>query len=249
MPELLTSSHDPEAAEVLRVDGIEVGYGGGPPIVRGVGISAHRGLVTVIVGLNGAGKSTLLKAVAGVLNPTAGRVLLQGTDVTHKRPEALIRLGISYVPQVANVFPSLTVSENLEMGGYILRTGVKEKIEEVCELFPDLKPVLKRPARTLSGGQRHMLAVARGLMVKPVVLLLDEPTAGLAPLVEEAVWQRVQAVAQTGVALVVVDQNVRRALSHADWGYVMALGRNLTDGPGRQLRDSDDVGNLYATGQ
>lgn len=237
------SSRDNEL--VLSVENMSVGYGG-LPIVQDVSLGAGKGQITVIVGLNGAGKSTLLKAIAGVLKPSAGRVLLNGADVTGGRPENLLRKGISYVPQVANVFPSLSVRENLEMGGYILRNGVREKIDELCGLFPDLAPALKQPARTLSGGQRHMLAVARGLMVRPEALLLDEPTAGLAPRFEEAVWERIVTVSRTGVALLVVDQNVRRALSHADWGYVLATGRKLTEGPGRDLLQSDDVGNLYS---
>jgi branched-chain amino acid transport system ATP-binding protein len=149
------------------------------------------------------------------------------------------------VPQVENVFPSLSVHENLEMGGYILRKGLRAKIAEVTELFPDLKGALRRPARTLSGGQRHMLAVARGMMVEPKVLLLDEPTAGLAPKVEAIVWDRIIDIRKTGVALVVVDQNVRRALANADWAYVMSLGRNLAEGSGDDLLKSDDVGGLY----
>lgn len=231
---------------VLVVEKLKAGYGG-PPIIEDVDLKAHAGRITVIVGLNGAGKSTLLRAIAGTLQISGGQVKLNGADVTGRPPEDLLRAGISYVPQVENVFPSLSVRENLEMGGYIIpRSQVRSKISEICELFPDLKDALKRPARSLSGGQRHMLAVARGLMVKPAVLLLDEPTAGLAPRVEVSVWESIQAITTTGVAMVVVDQNVRRALSHADWGYVMSLGRNLTDGPGHELLQSDDVGGLYS---
>src|SRR5579884_153126 len=236
---------DHDADPTLSIDRVSVGYGG-LPIVQDVSIQALRARITVLVGLNGAGKSTLLKAIAGVLKPSSGRVLLNGEDITGKAPEVVLRKGVSYVPQVANVFPSLTVRENLEMGGYILRSGLKEKIENLCELFPDLKATLKQPAKNLSGGQRHMVAAARGLMVDPVALLLDEPTAGLAPRFEEAVWERIVIVARTGVALLVVDQNVRRALSHADWGYVLATGRKLTEGPGHKLLESDDVGNLYS---
>ncbi len=234
------------ADALLEVRKLSAGYGG-PPIVIDVDLRAKAGEITVIVGLNGAGKSTLLRAIAGVLAVSSGSVVLNGTDVTGRHSEELLKVGISYVPQVDNVFPSLSVRENLEMGGYILRSRaeLKAKIEEICHLFPDLKGALRRPARTLSGGQRHMLAVARGLMVKPAVLLLDEPTAGLAPKVESTVWENIEAIRATSVALVVVDQNVRRALSHADWAYVMSLGRNLADGPGEELLGSDDVGGLY----
>lgn len=230
---------------ILHVRDLTAGYTK-VPTIEGVNMTARSGEVTVIVGLNGAGKSTLLKAIAGVIKQSGGQVLLDGADVSGKVPEALLRCGIAYVPQVGNVFPSLTVHENLKMGGYILKSGVQEKIEEVCDLFPDLKSALKRKAKTLSGGQRHMLAVARGLMVKPLALLLDEPTTGLSPKFEEALWERVLAIRETGTALVVVDQNVRRALGHADWGYVMALGRNLASGSGTDLLHSDEVGNLYA---
>ena len=231
---------------VLEVKDLSAGYGG-PPIVVGIDLRAKARAITVIVGLNGAGKSTLLRAIAGVLHLSAGKVLLNGTDVTGKPPEGLLRAGISYVPQVDNVFPSLSVRENLEMGGYILpRSEMKTKVREICDLFPDLSSALRRPARTLSGGQRHMLAVARGLMVKPALLLLDEPTAGLAPKVEATVWENIETIRTTGVALLVVDQNVRRALSHADWAYVMSLGRNLAEGPGKDLLKSDDVGGLYS---
>lgn len=229
---------------ILEVRDLHAGYGG-PPIVQGASLSAVGGRVTAIVGLNGAGKSTMLKAVAGELSVAKGEVLLEGVNVVGQPPEELLRRGMSYVPQVKNVFPSLSVKENLEMGGFILSKGVKGRIDEMCDLFPDLRMALKRPARTLSGGQRHMLAVARGMMVDPRVLLLDEPTAGLAPKVEVSVWERILAARATGVALVVVDQNVRRALANADLGVVMAMGRNVKEGPGSALLHSDDLGGLY----
>lgn len=232
------------AEPILIASDVSAGYGG-PPVVQGAHLRAASGQITVIVGLNGAGKSTLLKALAGELRIEGGQVLLEGKNIASDPPEVRLRKGVSYVPQVQNVFPSMSVRENLEMGGYILRTGVAQRINDVCDLFPDLAAALKRPAHTLSGGQQHMLAVARGLMVDPRVLLLDEPTSGLAPLVEASVWERILAVRQMNVALVVVDQNVRRALSHADWGYVMALGRNLADGAGADLLKTDDVGGLY----
>jgi ABC-type branched-subunit amino acid transport system ATPase component len=230
----------------LRIRDLTAGYGPVPTIMD-ISIRAKASQVTALVGLNGAGKSTVLKAVAGVIKSTGGEVQLAGENVLNRSPEKLLRLGISYVPQVDNVFPSLTVRENLEMGGYILRSGVAEKISEVIDLFPDLKDAMGRPARTLSGGQRIMLAVARGLMVQPSVLLLDEPTAGLAPRFESAVWARIMAVRATGVALVVVDQNVRRALSNADWGYVLAMGRNHAEGPGLELLESGDLKSLLGT--
>jgi ABC-type branched-subunit amino acid transport system ATPase component len=231
---------------VLEVRSLTAGYGP-VPILHGVDLEVRASAITVVVGLNGAGKSTLLKAVLGLITSTHGDVLLEGVSVLGKPPEVLVRMGVSYVPQVANVFPTMTVRENLEMGGIILRSGVNDKIAELCEMFPDLAGSLKRRASTLSGGQRHMLAVARALMVSPKVLLLDEPTVGLAPIAERALWERIKAIRETGVAVLVVDQNVRRALGNSNWGYVLSMGRNLVDGPGHELLASDDVGNLYSS--
>lgn len=229
---------------VLRAIGITAGYGG-EPILQEVSFEAYRGKLVAIVGPNGAGKSTLMKVVGGVIRPSQGRVLLREGDVTGLPSETLLRKGISYVPQVDNVFESLTVMENLEMGGYARRGGLAEKVEQLCEMFPDLKPALKRPARTLSGGQRTMLAIARGLMLDPTVLLLDEPTAGLAPRFVDKVWDEIRKVRQLDVAVVVVEQNTRRTLSQADWAYVMVLGRNRLEGTGGQLLEDPEVIDLY----
>ena len=240
MPEVLA----PADAAILDVQGITAGYGGAP-IISDVSLRAARGKLTALVGPNGAGKSTFIKVVAGLIQPTAGRVTLDGTDVTGVPAQLLVRRGISYVPQVSNVFPTLTVLENLEMGAYTRRHGVKQKIDELCGMFPDLHPALKRQARTLSGGQRTMLAIARGLMLDPHVLILDEPTAGLAPKFIDAVWAQVLTVRQLNVAVLIVEQNTRRTLTHADWAYVMVLGRNALGGTGKQLLDDPEVVNLY----
>ena len=229
---------------VLEARGITAGYGG-PPIISDVSISVHAGKITAIVGPNGAGKSTLLKALAGVLYPTSGQVTIGGTVVKHMPPEKLVRLGLAYVPQVANVFPELTVRENLEMGGYCRKSGTAERIDELCTLFPDLGQALRRRAGTLSGGQRNMLAMARGLMLDPIVMLLDEPSAGLSPFFQSMLWEQIQSVAATGVGICVVEQNTRRTLRHADWGYVLVLGVNRLDGPASQLLNDEEVVNLY----
>jgi ABC-type branched-subunit amino acid transport system ATPase component len=231
-------------APVLRVVGVTAGYGG-EPIIEGVSIKAERGTITAIVGPNGAGKSTLLKAVAGLIRPTTGQVLVDGKDITGQPPERVIRHGIAYVPQVDNVFPDLTVRENLDMGGYIRRSGVRERIEELLELFADLKSAAHRHASTLSGGQRTMLAVARGLMVDPAILVLDEPSVGLSPRFQALIWERIEQIRATNVAILIVEQNTRETLRHAQWAYVLVLGKNRLEGPGRTLLEDPEVVNLY----
>jgi len=235
----------PAAAEAaLEVRGLTAGYGG-PPIIDQVSVKANRGGITAIVGPNGAGKSTLLKAVAGLIRPAAGRIFVEGQEVTGSPPEKLVRKGIAYVPQVSNVFPDLTVHENLEMGGYSRRNGVPQRIEELYALFPDLRESSGRHASTLSGGQRTMLALARGLMVDPAVLILDEPSAGLSPKFQGLIWERIEQVKATNVAVLIVEQNTRETLRHAKWAYVLVLGQNRLEGPGPELLTNDEVINLY----
>jgi branched-chain amino acid transport system ATP-binding protein len=231
-------------ANVLEVVGLTAGYGG-PPVIEGVSIGASRGAITAIVGPNGAGKSTLLKAIAGLIRPTAGSVKVSGVDVTGLPAEKLVRKGVAYVPQVANVFPELTIRENLDMGGYSRRAGVRERIEQLFKLFPDLAASSHRKANTLSGGQRTMLALARGLMVDPAVLILDEPSAGLAPKFQGLIWERIEEIKATNVAVLVIEQNTRETLRHAQWAYVLVLGQNRLEGPGQKLLDDEEVVNLY----
>ena len=228
----------------LRIQGLTAGYGG-PPIIDQVSIEARRGAITAIVGPNGAGKSTLLKAVAGLIRPTAGKVFVEGKDVTGQPAERLVRRGIAYVPQVENVFPDLTIRENLDMGGYARKSGVKERIEQLFALFPDLKASAHRRASTLSGGQRTMLALARGLMVDPAVLILDEPSAGLSPKFQGLIWERIEQIRATNVAVLIVEQNTRETLRHAQWAYVLVLGRNRLEGTGHDLLEDNEVVNLY----
>jgi branched-chain amino acid transport system ATP-binding protein len=234
------------SAPLLQVESLSVGYGG-QPIVNDVNLRALPSQITAIVGLNGAGKSTLLKGISGILRPSSGRILLDGLPVENTPPERMIRLGMSYVPQLRNVFGTLTVHENLEMGAYIRRGNPKQRMDEVLSLFPDLVPAIRRPARTLSGGQSHMLAIARALMVDPKVLLLDEPMAGLSIQAERSVRERIQVVNRAGVAVLLVDQNVRAALKSAHWAYVLAMGRNAAEGPGATLLETDLIGNLFTT--
>jgi len=238
------STVNEESPVVLRVTNLTAGYGG-PPIIDQVSLEVKKGKIAAIVGPNGAGKSTLLKAIMGVIKVSSGEVLLLGKDCTNMAPEKLVRHKLAYVPQVANTFPDLTVRENLEMGGYTRRHGVPERIEELCDLFPDLRKSLRRKAGALSGGQRSMLAMARGLMLDPEVMLLDEPSAGLSPLLQKALWEQIEAVAAIGVGICVVEQNTRRSLRHADWGYVLVLGKNRLDGPAEKLLHDQEVIDLY----
>jgi branched-chain amino acid transport system ATP-binding protein len=231
----------------LVINDLTAGYGG-PPIIEGICLEARPGAITAIVGPNGAGKSTLMKAIAGVIRPSAGEIKVCGQVTTGLAADRLVRKGMAYIPQVANVFPSLTVIENLEMGAYTRKSGVRARIEELYELFPDLRSAARRPARTLSGGQRNMLAMARGLMSDPQVLLVDEPTAGMAPKFEAAVWEHITQIRQTGVAVVVVEQNTRRTLTHADWAYVLVLGKNRLSGSPAQLLSDEEVVALYIGG-
>jgi branched-chain amino acid transport system ATP-binding protein len=225
-------------SEVLRLDHVTVGYGM-VPVNRDVSLSADAGAITVLIGPNGAGKSTLLKATAGLLRPSAGQVVLEGRDVSGWRPHRIVRAGMGYVPQVSNVFPSLSVTENLEMGAYVRPAGTRERMEEVLEMFPDLRQAARQRAGALSGGQRTMLAMARALMLDPRVLLLDEPTGGLAPMYIDRVWDKTVAIARGGTSVVVVEQNVDLALEHADHVYILIAGRNFIDGPAAEVARMD----------
>ena len=233
-----------EDVEAIRLETAAARLGG-RTIWRDVDLSVGAGEFVAVLGPNGAGKSTLLKAIAGLIRPTAGRVFVEGSEVTGQPAERLVRRGLAYVPQVANVFPDLTIRENLEMGGYSRKAGVRERIEQLFKLFPDLKGSAHRQANTLSGGQRTMLALARGLMVDPAVLILDEPSAGLAPRFQGAIWERIEEIRATNVAVLVIEQNTRETLRHAQWAYVLVLGQNRLEGPGHDLLNDDDVVDLY----
>lgn len=229
---------------ILEVEGVEGGYGHAK-ILNSVSLKLEVGQLVSVVGPNGAGKSTLMKAIFGLIRVTAGRVLLNGKNITNTQPEELVKLGMAYVPQNNNVFPSLSVLENLEMGAYIRRDNYRGRIEEMFTLFPDLRDSRTRPAGQLSGGQRNMLAMARALMLDTRVLLLDEPTAGLAPKVTLSVWEQIISIRDSGVAVLVVEQNTRMALERSDYGYILVTGRNRFEGPGSELIESKEVANLY----
>lgn len=238
------TSNAPNTPTALEVQGIEAGYGHAK-ILNGVSLKLATRQIVSVVGPNGAGKSTLMKAIFGLLRVTTGRVILEGNDITNVMPENLVKRGMAYVPQINNVFPSLSVLENLEMGAYTRKDNYHPRLDEIFVLFPDLRDSRQRPAGQLSGGQRNMLAMARALMLDTRVLLLDEPTAGLAPRVTLAVWERIQSIRDSGVAVLVVEQNTRMALERSDYGYVLVTGRNRFEGPGLELLASKEVANLY----
>lgn len=223
---------------ILHVEGITGGYGNSA-IVQDVSIRAQPGQIVSIVGPNGAGKSTFLKLIAGVLSPMSGSVMLDGNQLANLSANRVARMGLAYVPQEGNVFPTLTIHENLEMGGFILHGDLSQRIHHLYELFPDLRTADKKKAGQLSGGQRNMLAMARALMLDPRVLLLDEPTAGLSPIYTSTVWQKVREIAATGTAVVVVEQNVERAIANSHWVYVLVAGRNRVEGTAEHMHSLD----------
>ena len=235
----------------LAVEDLSVGYGAAA-IVKSVNLQVRSGELVVIVGPNGSGKSTMMKGIAGVLPAMGGKVSLKGPracELTGRPPQQSIRFGVGYVPQHSNVFPSLSVEENLRLGAYINRKAVKQKLSEAYELFPDLASARRRAARTLSGGQRGMLALGRALMASPVVMLVDEPTAGLSPKYRQVVWEQLQLLRQTGVALLVVEQNTRAALEIGDRGYVLVAGQVQKHGKCKELLADEELIRLYIGAQ
>jgi neutral amino acid transport system ATP-binding protein len=234
---------------VLRAEGIVAGYVPEVDILSGVDVAVRNGEIVTIVGPNGAGKSTLIKCVFGLLAPRAGRVHLRGDDITGERPHVITRRGMSYVPQLDNVFPTLTVEENLEMGAIAGRDVDRgERMDAMYELFPRLAERRRQTAGTMSGGERQMVAMARALMPAPAVLLLDEPSAGLAPAFVDAIFDQVLEVNRVGVTVLMVEQNARRALAMSHRGYVLDLGSNRFEGPGRELLGDPKVAELYLGG-
>jgi len=232
---------------VLELDRVTGGYGGAE-IIHDVSITLGRGEIVTLIGPNGAGKSSAMNAVLGMLVIGGGRVRLEGEDITGTPPERVVRQGVCYVPQTANVFPNLTVNENLEMGAYIRSDDFRPRMEEMYELFPPLAERRRDPAGSLSGGQRQMVAIAKALMVDPVVLLLDEPTAGLSPRFRGEIFEVVRRINAGGTPILMVEQNARQALGIADRGYVLVDGRNRVDGTGAGLLADPDVGAMFLGG-
>ena len=224
-----------------------VGYGGAD-ILKGCTISVESGEIAVIVGPNGAGKSTAMKAMFGMLDLRAGSVLLNGEDITSLPPQHRVQRGMGFVPQTQNVFTSMTVEENLEMGGFIRGDDFSDTIEEIYNLFPVLREKRAQPAGELSGGQRQQVAVGRALMTQPKVLMLDEPTAGVSPIVMDELFDRIIDVARTGIAILMVEQNAKQALAIADRGYVLVQGENRYTDSGAALLANPDVRRAFLGG-
>lgn len=232
---------------LLEVSGVVAGYGE-TEILHSVSIVVEAGQLVTIIGPNGSGKSTLLKAIFGLVQPRKGQVRFHGEDITGMAPEVVVRKGLCYVPQSSNVFPSLSVNENLEMGAFIRTDDFGQRLEEVYDLLPDLAERRKDRAGTLSGGQRQMLALARALMLDPILLLLDEPSAGLAPNLVNTVFEKILGINSAGVAILLVEQNARKALGLSSWGYVLASGQNQLEDRGENLLKNPEVVRLYLGG-
>jgi ABC-type branched-subunit amino acid transport system ATPase component len=232
---------------VLKTEDITAGYTEAD-ILENVHVRVRDEEIVSVIGPNGAGKSTLLKTIFGILKPRRGNVTLKGEDITGLKPDRVVRKGMSYVPQVDNVFPSLTIRENLEMGAFIRNDDYSPRLDEVYDLFPILKERTKQKVGQLSGGQRQMVAMGRALMLDPQVLLLDEPSAGLAPLLVADIFEKIMEINETGVAMIIVEQNAREALKLAQHGYVLAMGKNVLDDSGQALLANEEIARLYLGG-
>ncbi|BCH26270.1 ABC transporter ATP-binding protein [Mesorhizobium sp. L-8-3] len=236
---------------MLEVSGLDVRYGA-INAVRGISLSAAKGELITLLGANGAGKTSTLMCIAGALKATSGSVRLDGEDLTSAKPETVVRRGIATVPETRDVFPDLTVDENLTLGSYIRRSdaaGVAEDRARMFELFPRLAERAAQPAGTLSGGEQQMLVIARAMMSRPKVLLLDEPSLGLAPVIVDQIFAMIATLKASGLTIVLVEQNVAKALSVADRAYVMRLGRIAASGTADEIGAATDLGALYLGGE
>ncbi len=232
---------------LLEANGVVAGYGE-TEILHGVSIAVEAGEVVTIIGPNGCGKSTLMKAIVGLVPVRSGSVTFKGSIISGLPPEKIVRTGLCYVPQTNNVFPSLTIRENLEMGAFVRKDDYRGRIDEMMQLFPDLTRDPGRKAGSLSGGQRQMLAIARALMLDPALLLLDEPSAGLSPATMNTVFDRIHDINRTGVSVLLIEQNARDALGMSDRGYILVAGEKRLEDTGQDLLDNPEVASLYLGG-
>ena len=224
------------------------GYGNGPDIINSCSVKVDRGEIVSILGPNGAGKSTVMKAMLGLLDLKAGSVMINGQDISKLSPQDRVKKGISFVPQTKNVFAGMTVEENLEMGAFLIDKDYNEVIHEIYDLFPILKEKKSQLVGELSGGQRQQVALGRALMIKPSVLMLDEPTAGVSPIVMDELFDHIVKVKRTNVAILMVEQNAKQALSISDRGYVLVTGENRYSGTGKELLNDQRVRNSFLGG-
>jgi len=229
---------------MLEARNVSAGYGSSV-VVDNATIEAREGEVATIVGPNGSGKSTMLKSIVGQARVFSGEIIYNGEDITNLRTDQIVRKGIGYVPQVDNVFVNLTVKENLEMGGYMINEGLEETMNEVLSLFPELNKHMNRKVSVLSGGERQMLAIARSLMAKPRMLIVDEPTANLAPKLVLKVLGKIKELAEAGYSVLMVEQNAKKALDISDYCYILASGKLVFEGKPKEVLAHEEFGKIY----
>jgi len=229
---------------ILRVEDVVSGYGS-MEVLHGLSIEVEEGQIVSMLGPNGAGKTTLLRTVFGVLRPWKGKIYFKEEDISGLPPEKIVRMGMAYIPQEYNIFPSLTVHENLEMGAFIREDDIGPRMEEIYELFPDLTDRRKSRAGQLSGGMRQMLAIGRALMLNPELLLLDEPSTGLAPFLVDAIFDRVEKLNDQGVTVFLVEQNAAKALQSSDRAYILEGGEKKAEGSAQEMLEDEEIGRLY----
>ncbi len=232
---------------LLKVEGVTSGYGD-MEVLHTVSLEVGPQEIVTIIGPNGAGKSTLMKTIFGLLSPSAGTIRFNEQDITGLFPDRIVRLGMAYVPQVENIFPSLTVQENLEMGAFIRTDDFSDRIDEIYSLFPVLRRRRTQRVGKMSGGERQMVAMGRALMLDPTLILLDEPSAALAPKLAMEIFERITAINATGVAILIVEQNAKESLRLSTRGYVLAAGRNRFSDTGHNLLENEEIGRLYLGG-
>jgi neutral amino acid transport system ATP-binding protein len=234
-----------DTVPLLQVENVYAGYVKDLNILQGINFKVYPGELVAVIGPNGAGKSTLAKTIFGLLPPSQGKIFFRRENIAGLKSNQIVQRGMCYVPQIANVFAALTVEENLEMGAFILNTSLKPLKEQIFATFPVLADRRQQQAGTLSGGERQQLAMGRALMLEPKLMLLDEPSAALSPQLVTSIFNRIQQINQGGTAIVLVEQNARKALAMADRGYVLDTGRDRFEGPGHELLNDPKVGELY----
>jgi branched-chain amino acid transport system ATP-binding protein len=232
---------------LLKLEGVAAGYGAGPNILNSVSLTIEAGMTYCVIGPNGAGKSTLLKTICGLLNPRSGKVVFKGEVINGLRPDQILNKGICFIPQDNSLFPDMTVRENLVMGGYTEKDRGKldERMKSVFEMFPVLRERSSQRAKTLSGGQQQMLAMGRAMILRPELLMVDEPSLGLAPMVAQQIFDTIRQFKRLGMTILLVEQNARKGLECADWGYVLDLGKNRFEGPADRILSDPRIQELY----